>query len=97
MKKLKILMLFDYPFDPPDKKYSAHIPEADWKTEKDVLDALIKLGHDVVPFHIFNRISPLVARLRRHRPDVVFNMVHLLFDGITVHGTIEASINYIQK
>ena len=74
MKKLKVLVLFDYPMEPPDEDYAAHIPTDDWKTEKAVFSALKKLGHEAKPFPIFNRISPLVAELRRHPPDILVNL-----------------------
>ena len=72
---LKIIVLFDYPMDPPEKNHGDHIVSADWRPNKNVIDALQRLGHDVLPVGIYNQIRPLVAKIKRFQPDLVFNLV----------------------
>jgi D-alanine-D-alanine ligase len=73
-KKLKVLVLFDLPSDPPaDGDFSSLMSGPDWKDERDVIRTLKKLGHEVRLFGIFDDVKVLVDELSRNRPDVIFN------------------------
>ncbi len=74
MKTLKILLLFDLSVEILPDDYSEYWNTPDWKTEKDVKNTLIKLGHQVIPFGIFNDIEPFLKIVREEKPDLVFNM-----------------------
>ena len=75
-KKLKILVLFDIPYKPPqDNNFKEIMRGADeWKTERDVMAALQRIGHEVSAFGIYNDIRPLLWELETNRPDIVFNL-----------------------
>ncbi len=74
MKPLKILLLFDLSVNLPAEEYDDYWDTADWKAEKDVRNTLVKLGHEVIPFGIFDDIEPFLKIVREQKPDLVFNM-----------------------
>ena len=75
-KKLKVLVLFDIPHQPPgDSDYRELMRGAEeWKTERDVIAALQRLGHEVTSFGVFNDIRPLLWELETNKPELVFNL-----------------------
>jgi D-alanine-D-alanine ligase len=74
MKTLKILLLFDLSIKLEPENYTDYWNTPDWKTEKDVRNTLLKLGHEVIPFGIFDDIEPFLKVVREQKPDLVFNM-----------------------
>lgn len=74
MKALKILLLFDLSVDIKPEEYDEYWKNPDWKTEKDVRDALTRLGHEVIPLGIHNDIEHLLKTVQVLRPDLVFNL-----------------------
>jgi D-alanine-D-alanine ligase len=56
------------------EQYANYWSTPDWKPEKDVRNTLIKLGHQVIPFGIYNDIQPFLEIVKEHQPDLVFNM-----------------------
>lgn len=74
MKSLKIVLLFDLSLKLTPDEYSGYWNTPDWKTEKDVKNALIKLGHQVIPFGIHDDIEPFLKIVKEQKPDLVFNM-----------------------
>lgn len=74
MKSLKILLLFDLSVNLPREKYAEHWNTPDWKSEKDVKSTITKLGHEVIPFGIFDDIEPFLKLVKDEKPDLVFNM-----------------------
>lgn len=74
-KKLKVLTLFDAMGPPPaDHDLSAELQTEDRKTERNVLDALAKLGHTAEHLVIFDDLDPLRQKLQSFQPDVIFNL-----------------------
>jgi len=77
VRKLRILLLFDVPWAPPEpeelKRMFREDPE-EWRGERDVRDALERLGHDVTLLGIHDSISPLLTAIENVKPDLVFNM-----------------------
>jgi len=75
-RKLKILVLFDIPYQPPqDHNFKGIMKNADeWKTERDVIASLQRLGHDVTTFGVYDDIRPLIWELETNRPDLIFNL-----------------------
>ncbi len=73
-KKLKILLLFDLSVSLSAEKYDEYWKTPDWKTENDVRNALLKLGHEVIPLGIYNDIESLIKIVRENKPDLVFNL-----------------------
>ncbi len=74
MKSLKIILLFDLSVKISQDQYSNYWNTPDWKTEKDVKKALIKLGHKVIPYGIHDDIVPFIELVKSQKPDLVFNM-----------------------
>jgi len=73
-RKLNVLMLFDVPYTPPnDLDYTTFMIGDEWQDERDVMRTLLKLGHTVTPFGVFDDIQPLIDVVRRLKPDVIFN------------------------
>ena len=60
MKQLKVLVLFDTAGTPPeDQNFSKEMRSEDYKTERNVIHALKKLGHEVFQVGIYDDIGPL--------------------------------------
>lgn len=74
MKALKILLLFDLSVDIKPEDYNQYWNNPDWKTEKEVRKALTELGHEVIPYGIYNDVEPFIKLVRDQKPDLVFNM-----------------------
>ena len=74
MKSLKIVLLFDLSVPITPDQYHMYWNTPDWKTEKDVKNALTKLGHNVVPYGLHNDIEPFLKLVKAEKPDLVFNM-----------------------
>mgnify|MGYP006286784849 CR=1 FL=1 len=85
---LKILVLFDLPAPNSGEPYADQFSPEDWQPEKDVINALRRLGHEVRLLGIYDEIRDLVAEIRRHPPDLVFNLLEA-FAGDRRH---EASV-----
>ncbi len=73
-KKLKILLIYD------DAKaleegvnYSKVLESEQMKAEAHVYEALLRLGHEVRLFAVTNSVEAILAEIRNHPPDVVFN------------------------
>lgn len=87
-RTLKTLVIFDYPNPAPKTDYEEVLALDAWKCERDVVAALRKLGHAVHLLGIRDRIDPLIAEIRAHEPEIVFNLAEA-FAGNREH---EASI-----
>ncbi len=74
MRALKIVLLFDLSVKILPEDYEEYWKTPDWKTEKDVRNSLIKLGHEVIPFGLHNDIEPFLRIINDQKPDLVFNM-----------------------
>lgn len=74
MKSLKVLLLFDLSINLSREEYADYWHTPDWKTERDVRNTLIKLGHEVIPLGIYDDIEPFIKIVKDQKPDLVFNM-----------------------
>ncbi len=74
MKSLKVLLLFDLSINLSREEYADYWNTPDWKTERDVRNTLIKLGHEVIPLGIHDDIEPFLKIVKDQKPDLVFNM-----------------------
>lgn len=74
MRSLKVLLLFDLSVKISPEEYEEYWKTPDWKTEKEVRNALIKLGHEVVPFGLYNDIETFFQLVKEQKPDLVFNL-----------------------
>ena len=77
MKKLRVVLLFELESNPPkDQQYDELFKKEDvyFKTEVEITAALKTLGHEVIPFGIYNDIEELVQFIKLQKPDIVFNL-----------------------
>ena len=73
-RKLKILVIFDFPLTPPDEYYEKYIEADDWRPNRNVIETLIQLGHEVDTFPIHNNLAALIEKISTVAPDIVFNL-----------------------
>jgi len=91
MKRMRVLVLTDPNFMPPDS--SKGLSEQDineWKTELDVVNTLRAAGHDVRPLGLDDELKPIRDEIENWKPDVVFNLLEQ-FDGKVVYDQNVAS------
>ena len=75
-KKLKVLVLFDGTRPTKiDEDLSKDLKHKDWKTEKDVMDALRAFGHTAEHLAIFDDLDLVRQKMESFAPDVLFNLV----------------------
>ncbi|HMP78389.1 MAG TPA: D-alanine--D-alanine ligase [Pirellulaceae bacterium] len=85
MNKLRVLVLMHESLVPPDslEGYSeSQILE--FKTEFDVVHALRKMGHDVLPLGVSDELSPIRRALIEWQPAIAFNLLEE-FHGVGVY------------
>jgi D-alanine-D-alanine ligase len=74
-RALQILVVCDLGAPPPaDQDYGERLKQDEFDTERSVLEALARLGHEARLFGVFNDIHGLIEELRRRPPDLVFNL-----------------------
>jgi len=74
-KKLRVLALFDAAAATTiDQDFSAELKTEDWKTEANVLAALVKLGHTTEHLAIFDDLDLVRQKPQSFEPDVIFNL-----------------------
>ena len=75
-KKLKVLVLFDGVRPTKiDEDLSEELKHKDWKTEKNVMAALGKVGHTAEHLAIFDDLDQVRQKIESFAPDVLFNLV----------------------
>jgi D-alanine-D-alanine ligase len=75
-KKLKVLVLFDGTSPTKiDQDFSEEMKTPDWRTEKNVMEALGSLGHEAEHLAIYDDVDLLRQKLETFKPDVLFNLV----------------------
>ena len=74
-KKLKVLALFDAIAPTTiDQDLTAELATDDWKTERNVLEALRALGHTTEYLAIFDDLDLIQQKLQQFEPDIIFNL-----------------------
>ncbi len=96
-KKLKVLMLFYSPYQKPrGYDYKEEFADPDnMYTEKDVLEALTTLGHDVRLLGIYDDISPLFEEIKENTFDVIFNMMEVFNDQTHLEKNLAALLEVL--
>ncbi len=73
LKNYRVLILVDVSFVPPsDFRVEDHLSDDDWEDERDVYQALKKLGHDVEFCTVFADLQALLNKIDAFKPDLVF-------------------------
>ena len=91
MRKLRVLVLMDSDFVPPDT-LEGYRPEEilNWKTEYDVVTTLRELGHDVHPLGVSDDLGEIRQAILDDRPHVTFNLLEE-FHGVALFDQHVAS------
>lgn len=75
MKKLRVMMLVHDSLVPPED-LSADDPRIEkFRTEYDVKQALVKLGHEVRVVGVYDDVAPIRATVEEWRPHIAFNLL----------------------
>src|SRR5215475_562167 len=76
MRRLRVLVLMDSDFVPPDST-RGYTPQEinEWKTEYDVVSTLRAAGHEVRPLGVQEEIKPVREAIEGFKPHVVFNLL----------------------
>ncbi len=87
-KKLRVLLLMHDYLIPPDDVSKIDLAEAEWKTEYDVLSALRRIGHEVIPLAIKDSLGVVSDAVREVKPQVAFNLLENLHEVVTFDQNI---------
>lgn len=96
-KKLKVLLLFNSPYQNPrgyDYKEEFADPE-NMYTENDVCQALKANGHEVSILGLHDTLVPLFEEIKENRPDVIFNLVEVFQDKTHLEKNIAALLEML--
>jgi len=76
MRRLRVLVLMDSDFVPPDST-KGYTPQQihEWKTEYDVVSTLRAAGHEVRPLGVHDELKPVRDEIEGFKPDVVFMLL----------------------
>lgn len=75
-EKLRVLVLAREGMVPPDSIEGCSEKEIQsWKTERDVISTLRKIGHDVHAIGLYSDLGVIRTALQEYKPDIVFNLM----------------------
>jgi D-alanine-D-alanine ligase len=75
-KKLRVIVLMHEDLVPPDDLTGLDEKEIlRFKTERDVVEGLARLGHEVHKLGVWDELAPLRTALWEWKPDIVFNLL----------------------
>jgi D-alanine-D-alanine ligase len=96
-KKLKILVAFDYPLEPPkDGNYAAQLHADDWRPIRNVTEAISRLGHEVILQGVYDNIMPLIYTIKRRKPDLAFNLLESFKKQRKYEGALAGLFDLLQ-
>ena len=76
MKKLRVMMLVHPTLVPPDDLTGAKDPRIEkYRTEYDVKQALLKLGHELRIVGVYDNLAPIRKTIEEWRPHIAFNLI----------------------
>lgn len=76
MKKQRIMMLVHWSLVPPDDLKDAGDARMEkFRTEYDVKQALLKLGHDVQVVGVYDDLNPIRKTIEEWKPHIAFNLL----------------------
>jgi D-alanine-D-alanine ligase len=95
---MKVLLLFDVARPvPADFVYTAETFLEEGKTaEANVLDSLVRLGHDVVTMAVCDNVTAVVEKITSFAPDVVFNQCESFYDNRAFEPNIPALLDLMK-
>ncbi len=84
-KRLRVGVLMHEDLVPPDDLSALEPKEVlRFKTERDVVQGLERLGHEVIKIGVWDELAPLRKILQESEPDIVFNLLEE-FHGLAVY------------
>ena len=76
MKKRRVMMLVHTTLVPPEDLTSAKDPRMEkYRTEYDVKQALLKLGHEVQVVGMYDDLAPIRKTIEEWKPHIAFNLI----------------------
>jgi D-alanine-D-alanine ligase len=82
MRRLRVLVLMHQALVPPPSLEGCGEKEiGQWRMEFDVLAALNRLGHEVLPLGVEDELEPVRRALEEHAPHIVFNLLMHFHDA----------------
>ncbi len=76
MKKLRVMMVVHYTLVPPDDLHDKKDPRMEkYRTEYDVKNALLNLGHEVQVVGVYDDLAPIRKMNEEWKPHIVFNLL----------------------
>ena len=76
MKKLRVLMLVHWSLIPPEDLKGPDDPRIEkCRTEYDVKQALLKIGHEVQVVGVYDDLTPIRKTLEEWKPHIAFNLL----------------------
>ncbi|HEY8555280.1 MAG TPA: ATP-grasp domain-containing protein [Burkholderiales bacterium] len=76
MKKLRVMMLVHATLVPPDDLKAKDDPRMEkYRTEYDVKQALLALGHDVRVIGVYDDLAPIRTTVEEWKPHIAFNLL----------------------
>jgi D-alanine-D-alanine ligase len=81
MKKLRVMMVVHSDMVPPEDLKDEDDPRMEKvRTEFDVKNALLKLGHDVRIVPVYDDIAPIREAIEEWKPDIAYNLMEAFGD-----------------
>ncbi len=96
MRKLRILALMHEALVPPKEPPNPQPVDLEWKTERDVIDHLRELGHDVLPLGVAGELAPIRDAIREFRPEIAFNLLEAFDDVVTWDQNVVAYLELMK-
>jgi D-alanine-D-alanine ligase len=95
---MKVLFLFDVARpEAPDFVYTAEVFLQEGRTaEANVLESLLRLGHDVSTLAVCDNVGAVVERINAFAPDVVFNQCESFYDNRAFEPNIPALLDLMK-
>jgi D-alanine-D-alanine ligase len=76
MKKLRVMMVVHYSLVPPEDLRDKNDPRvAKYRTEFDVKQALLALGHEVQVVGVYDDLAPIRRTIEEWKPHIAFNLL----------------------
>ena len=76
MKKLRVMMVVHWSLVPPDDLKAKDDPRMEkYRTEHDVKQALLRIGHEVQVIGVYDDLAPLRKTIEEWKPDIAFNLL----------------------
>ena len=80
-KKLRVLALMAEGMVPPEDVSQVDVRTASWKTEFDVVQTLLELGHEVHVLGVGGELAPIRIAIHDFKPHIAFNLLEA-FDNV---------------